>query len=185
MARSVLTDPLANLGWRPGTWGKWLAALTLATVAIGLGAGTSTAQGTGPTPGQAAQPSPEESLVLRHRAAEYWAARVARDYRTQWELSEPRLKGRTTPEDYARGKGAIEYLGYEVGDASINGSFASVHVKVIGRVTLPNSRAKPVVKTATVPDAWIKVDGIWYRRADQPEGQMGPSGQMAPPGTVQ
>jgi hypothetical protein len=119
-------------------------------------------------------PSEEETLTLRQRAADYWAARVSRDYRVQWELSEPRLKGRITPEEYARGKGAIQYLGYEVGDAKIDGSFATVQVKVIARVSLPRSQAKPVIRSATVGDAWIKVEGVWYRRTDQPQDPGGP-----------
>jgi hypothetical protein len=186
MSRSARTDTLMNSSRRPITLLAWLVGLTL-TVAAGVG--TSAAQGTGPSVEKVAQPGQDESLILRQRAAEYWAARVARDYRKQWELSEPRLKGRTTPEEYGAGKGAIQYLGYEVGDASINGSFASVQVKVIGRITLPNSRAQPVTRTSSVPDAWIKVEGIWYRRADQPESPGGPpgapSGALQPSGTLQ
>jgi hypothetical protein len=129
--------------------------------------GVSLAQGSAPTSEQA-KPAEDETLTLRQRAANYWAARVARDYKAQWELSEPRLKGRITPEEYAAGKGAIQYLGYEVGDAKIEGSFATVQVKVIARISLPRSQAKPVLRTATVPDAWVKVEGVWYRRSDQP-----------------
>lgn len=113
----------------------------------------------------------EDALALRHRAAEYWDARTKGDYCLQLKLSEPRLQGRTTCEEYARGKGAIQYLGYDVGDARITSSFGNVQVKVVGRITLPGSQAKAVVKTATVSDAWIKVDGVWYRRADQGEGR--------------
>jgi hypothetical protein len=121
----------------------------------------------------------EDAQALRQRAAEYWEARMKRDYCLQLKLSELRLQGRLTCEEYARGKGAIQYLGYDVGDAEIKGSFANVQVKVIARITLPGSQAKPVVKTATVPDAWIKVEGVWYRRADQGEGS------PATPGAIQ
>jgi hypothetical protein len=145
---------------------RGVLGLALAVLALGLGAGVSTAQGTAPAPTPGTPAAPDE-LAVRQRAAEYWAARVAKDYRAQWELSEPRLKGRTTVEEYAAGRGAIQYLSYDVGDADIKGSFASVQVKVIARITLPGSKAKPVVKTQTVPDAWIKVEGVWYRRADQ------------------
>jgi hypothetical protein len=163
---------------RPHTTFRRLVGLAIAVLAISLGVGSSTAQGTGPNPAPVTRAGQDESLALRQRAAEYWAARVARDYRTQWELSEPRLKGRVTPEEYGAGRGAIQYLGYDVGDTDIKGSFASVQVKVIARVTLPGSQAKPVVRTATVPDGWIKVEGVWYRRADQPEGSPGTPGAV-------
>jgi len=127
---------------------------------------------------QAVRPGDEEPQEVRQRAAEYWDARVKRDYCRQLKLSEPRLQGRVTCEEYARGKGAIEYLGYDVGDADIKGSFARVQVKVVARITLPGSRANPVVKTATVPDAWIKVESVWYRRVDQGEGSPAMSGAV-------
>jgi hypothetical protein len=155
---------------RPRTLVRWLAGFALSIASTGgLAVDVSVAQGTGTLPAQASAPSEEEALAVRQRAADYWAARVARDYRVQWDLSEPRLKGRITPEEYGTGKGAIQYLGYEVGNAKIDGSFATVQVKVIARVTLPKSQAKPVMRTATLGDAWVKVDGVWYRRADQPE----------------
>jgi hypothetical protein len=179
MSRQTRTDSfMTAMRFRHAglTWAAWLVGLAIVMLTIGGGMGVALAQGTAPSPATATQPGPEETLALRQRAAEYWAARVARDYKTQWELSEPRLKGRITPEEYGAGRGAIQYLGYDVGEADIKGSFASVQVKVIARITLPKSKAKPVLKTATVPDAWIKVEGIWYRRADQPEGPPAVSG---------
>lgn len=147
--------------------------LGLALSAWLLGAsGVAVAQTQGAS-SEGTKPTEDETLLLRQRAADYWAARVARDYRAQWELTEPRLKGRITPEEYAAGKGAIAYLGYEVGDAKIDGHFATVQVKVIARISLPKSQAKPVLRAVTVPDAWVKVEGVWYRRSDQPRGPEG------------
>jgi hypothetical protein len=151
----------------PRPTGLLVSVLGLAIALHAVAAGVVPA-GAQPGVAKAPEATQAEMDAVRQRAADYWAARVARDYKAQWALSEPRLRGRTTPEDYARGKGAIEYLGYEVGDAKIDGNFATVDVKVIGRVTIAGSRAKPVVRTATVPDAWIKIEGVWYRRADQP-----------------
>jgi hypothetical protein len=147
----------------------WLVAVPVALLASGGGGGTGSAQGTGAAGAPAGGPAEDAALVLRQRVAEYWAARVAKDYRTQWELSEPRLKGRMTPEEYGAGKGAIHYLGYEVGDAKIDGAFASVDVKVIARIMLPRRPTEPLVRTGTVEDGWVKVAGLWYRRVDQPE----------------
>jgi hypothetical protein len=119
--------------------------------------------------GSVAEGQAADVQSLRERAAEYWAARVARDYRAQWALMEPRFTGRTDPDEYAKGKGAVRYLGYEVGDAKIDGFFATVQVKVLGEVAVPGrATSKPYTKVATLSDAWIRVDGVWYRRADQP-----------------
>jgi hypothetical protein len=82
-----------------------------------------------------------------------------------------------TPEEYGAGKGAIAYLGYEVGAAKIDGTFASVAVKVIARITLPKRPTEPLVRTGTVEDGWVKVAGVWYRRVDQPEPPAPPSGR--------
>lgn len=77
---------------------------------------------------------PQEVLVLRERVAEYWAAKVNRDDCRPRNLSEPRAILRRGPEmpvwktegdtpkrgvnsrEYQRGRGAIQYLGHEVGD---------------------------------------------------------------------
>jgi hypothetical protein len=121
-----------------------------------------------------AQVQDSDIATFRQRVTEYWAARVARDYSRQRDLSQmpPILTG---PEMlvwekgyYEAGKGTLQYLGYAVGDAKIDGCSATVQVEVTTRIVLPKSKAKPVVRTMTVADAWIKVDGLWYRRADQP-----------------
>jgi hypothetical protein len=133
-----------------------------------------------------AQAQDPDIATLRQRVTEYWAARVARDYGRQRDLSEvrPILSG---PEMlvwgkgyYEGGKGAIQYLGYTVGEAKIDGRSAVVQVEVTARITLPGSQVKPVVTTRTVPDAWIKVEGVWYRRADQPLSSTTPPGTVPP-----
>jgi hypothetical protein len=177
MSRSIVKssvhspDPLVKFPARPNTlsWSVLIAAF--AGLVLGWHPAPTSAQapGTAATPA-AATPAPDETLTLRQRAAEYWMARTKRDYRAQWELSEPRLKGRMSPEQYGAGKGAIHYLGYEVGDAKIDGHFATVEVKVIARITVASQPTQPLVRTATVNDGWVKIEGVWYRRADQPEG---------------
>jgi hypothetical protein len=116
----------------------------------------------------------DEVLILRQRVEEYWAGRVRGDYRRQWDCWALHC-GR-----YDRRRGAIDYVGYEVGDVKIEGNSATVHVKVTARITLAGSQAKPVVKTVTMPDAWVKAKGIWYRRADQPAPPTPPPATVPP-----
>src|SRR5687767_4841400 len=77
-------------------------------------------------PGQTV--SPAEVQTLRERAAAYWAARMAGDDKWQWELLEPRGRGRLTPQEYAAERRGLRYLGYQIEDANIEGYFATVKV---------------------------------------------------------
>jgi len=115
--------------------------------------------------------------ALRERAAAYWAARLAGDLRTQWELLEPRGRGRLTAEEYGAGR-AVRYLGYQVEDATVSGFFATVRVRVLFHAVLPRSvtsRPMPGVPpmASVVADGWVRIGGLWYHTLE--EGKSGPS----------
>jgi hypothetical protein len=106
--------------------------------------------------------------TLRERAAAFWAARVARDPQIQWELLEPRGRGRTAPEDFAGQGGG--YLAYQVEGATVNGYFATVKVRVLVQLVLP-SGGPPRLVSSVLDDRWIRVGGVWYRAFDDsPQG---------------
>ena len=117
----------------------------------------------------AASPAPVASSsdvqALRERAATFWAARMAGDYKSQWELLEPRGRGRLTPQEYAAERGGIRYVAYQVEDATVNGYFATVKVRLLFQPILPSGRAVPV-QGVVADDRWIRVGGAWYRRLD-------------------
>ena len=117
--------------------------------------------------------------ALRERAAAYWAARLAGDVRTQWELLEPRGSGRLTPEEYGAGRG-VRYMGYQVEDATVSGFFATVKVRVLFQPILPPSAASRVVPpvASVLPDGWVRIGGLWYHRLE--EGEVGPSQARQP-----
>lgn len=108
---------------------------------------------------------------LRQRAAAFWAARIARDFRAQWELLEPRGRGRMAPEEYAAGRGAVLYLAYQVEDAEVNGIFGVVKVRVMVQPAAQvwGGRRVPIGATV-VNDEWVRAGGVWYRRLEQREG---------------
>ena len=123
----------------------------------------------------AAPPAPVASngdaQVLRERAAAFWAARMAGDARGQWELLEPRGRGRMTPQEYAADRGGVRYVAYQVEDATIDGYFATVKVRLLFQPVLPTLRRVPV-QAVVAGDRWIKVGGAWYRRLDdEDQGQ--------------
>jgi hypothetical protein len=105
---------------------------------------------------------------LRERAAAFWAARVAGDPKAQWELLEPRGRGRLTPLEYVPGPGAMKYLAYQVEDATVNGYFADVSVRILVQPILPTARKAKIGPSGTVvKDRWVRIGGTWYRSLEQ------------------
>lgn len=142
----------------------------IAVALIGLGvmswAGSTSAQ----TPVASTAPPDSEAdvLALRERAAAFWAARVATDLQSQWELLEPRGKGRLTAQEYGEGRGAVKYLAYQVEGATVTGLFATVKVRVLIQqvVASPTGNRIPP-QAAVVDDGWVRIGGVWYRRLDE------------------
>jgi hypothetical protein len=119
------------------------------------------------TPAASAPASSGDTETLRERAARFWAARVASDYNTQWELLEPRGRGKITASEYAGQRGRFKYLAYQVEDASVNGYFGKVNVKVLVQPMLTPGKTGIGPQTVTVPDEWVRIDGTWYRSLEQ------------------
>jgi hypothetical protein len=143
-----------------------------------LGGGGATAQispaPSSPALGKSAETAaPSDVESLRERAAAFWAARVAEDINKQWELLEPRGRGRMTALQYAAGRGAVKYLAYQVEDATVNGYFSTVRVRLMVQPVLAVAgivtKEGVAPSAAVVSDKWVKIQGTWYRslEADQ------------------
>lgn len=105
---------------------------------------------------------------LRERAAAFWAARVAGDPNAQWELLEPRGRGRLTPLEYVPGPGALKYLAYQVENATVDGYFADVSVRILVQPILPAARKTKIGPSGMlVKDRWVRIGGTWYRSLEQ------------------
>lgn len=115
-----------------------------------------------PTPTVASE---EQVQTLRERAAAYWAARMAGDDQVQWELLEPRGRGRLTPQEYGTERKGIRYLGYRIEEATIDGYFAIVKVRLLFQPVLQRLANVPV-QTVLMDDQWVRVRGTWYRQFD-------------------
>ena len=134
---------------------------------------------TSPIPGGSQSPSAqppapvasaEDVQALRERVGAFWAARLAGDPKVQWELLEPRGRARLTIQEYGSDRGALRYIAYQVEDATVNGYFAVVKVRVMVQPILPSGR-RVGVQTTLAEDYWVKIRGIWYRKLE--EGQPG------------
>jgi len=106
-----------------------------------------------------------EVQALRERAAAYWAARMAGDDKVQWELLEPRGRGRVTAQEYAAERRGLRYLGYQIETATIEGYFATVKVRLLFQA-LALQLAGVAPQTVLMDDHWIRVGGAWYRQLD-------------------
>jgi hypothetical protein len=124
-------------------------------------------QGSSPPPASAAASS-EDVQALRERVAAFWAARLAGDSKVQWDLLEPRGRGRLTMQEYASDRGAVRYLAYQVEDATVTGYFAVVKVRLMLQPILPSAR-RVGVQTTIAEDRWVKIRGVWYRRFGEEE----------------
>ena len=141
-------------------------ALLLSAVA-GL-AGCAGPQRAASPPPAPAGASASDVELLRERAAAFWAARVAGDANGQWELLEPRGRGRMTPLEYVPGPGALKYLAYQVEDATVDGYFADVNVRILVQPILPTARKAKIGPSGTVvKDRWVRIGGTWYRSLEQ------------------
>lgn len=148
---------------------RCLFVIGLALIGVAAGAAIARAQ----VAAVAAAPlgSAADLEALRERAAAFWAARVAGDIQTQWELLEPRGRGRLTAQEYAAGRGGVKYLAHQIESATAQGFFGTVKVKLIFQPALPPSAASRSVppQAGVVEDGWVRIGGVWYRRLD--EGQ--------------
>jgi len=76
-----------------------------------------------------------------------------------------------TPEEYAHGRGGVKYLAYQVEDATVNGQFAVVKVKLLIQPKFTTQR-RIGPQAVTVQDRWVRIAGIWYRSLEQ-DGEPG------------
>src|SRR5262249_7243072 len=121
----------------------------------------------------ASPPSTADTDRLRERAAGFWAARVAGDSKAQFEFLEPRGQARITAAEYA-GSGPVKYLAYQVEDASVQGYFADVKVRLLVQTFLPTARPRDLEPYGSVvTDRWVRIGGIWYRSFEQQQGSDG------------
>ena len=140
----------------------------LLSVLAGCWGCAATKDGSSPPPASAGAVVASDVDGLRERAAAFWAARVAGDPKAQWELLEPRGRGRFTPLEYVPGPGAMKYLAYQVENATVNGYFADVSVRILVQPILPPThRAKIGPSSTVVTDRWVRIGGTWYRSLEQ------------------
>ena len=143
------------------------AVVAVAALSSAVPCAAQTASAPAPSTAPAPNSVIPEVETLRERVAVFWAARVAGDPTAQWQLLEPRGRGRMTVAEYAAGRGAVKYLGYQVEDASVEGYFATVKVRLLVQAILPGV-ARPVNPGAVVvEDNWVRIRGVWYRSLEQ------------------
>jgi hypothetical protein len=147
------------------------ALIVLAALMTPIAGGAQSSSGQPPAP----PASSEDLQALRERVATFWAARLAGDPKAQWELLEPRGRGRLTMQEYASGRGAVRYIAYQVEDATVKGYFAVVKVRLMVQPILPSGRRVPV-QTTVAEDYWVRIGGVWYRNLEEGRPGHAPGG---------
>ncbi|MGH7265771.1 MAG: hypothetical protein ACREMB_13115 [Candidatus Rokuibacteriota bacterium] len=107
--------------------------------------------------------------AIRERVLAYWNARVRKDYRAEWELLEPRLRARTSPDEYGRGR-SVEYLAAQVEGVEQRGNFARVTVRLAIRFAHPLAPGRSHTDSTALQDHWVRIQGVWYRTAEADAG---------------
>ena len=154
--------------------------LALGLVVLGVAGWVASVPGQGAPASSAPTASEAETLALRERAAAFWAARVSGDIESQWQLLEPRWKGKMTAAEYGSDLTGGRWLAYQVEGATVNGAFATVKVRVLSQQMLPPSASGRVLarpQAGVVDDGWIRIGGVWYRRLDPAAQMASPAGQ--------
>jgi hypothetical protein len=131
---------------------------------LGIVSWISNASAQAPSLASAGATSQAGDSALLERAAEFWAARVAGDSEKQWQFLEPRGKGRITASEYGAAPTGGRYLAYQVEDATVNGFFGTVKVRLLIQQFLPGPGPALGPQVSVVDDGWIRVRGVWYRR---------------------
>lgn len=158
------------------------AVLAVGLLFIGSVGGVASVYGQGAATASVPSASEAEVQALTERAAKFWAARVAGDLDTQWQLLEPRWRGRMTAAEYGSDLTAGRWLAYRIEGVTIKGFFASVNVRLLVQMTLPPdvaARVRATPHATLAEDAWIRIGGLWYRRLDA--GEQVPSQSSAQP----
>lgn len=157
------------------------AVLAVGLAVLGAVGCSASAPGQGVAASSAPVASEAEVQALRERVAAFWAARVAADLEAQWQLLEPRWKGRMTAAEYGSDLTGGRWLAYKVEDAAVNGFFATVKVRLLVQQILPagapGRSVRGTPQAAVLNDGWIRIGGLWYRRLDGGAGAPSQTGQ--------
>ena len=131
------------------------AALPLVALLL---AGAAPAAETEATPPKA----PSDVEALRERATQYWDARIARstqslDFYAKTASGEP---PRDVPEF-----GGVQYGAYQIEKVEVDGDQGMVLVTVPpADLNLPVSGLPQIKRRPQIREAWVKVEGTWYKK---------------------
>ena len=116
-----------------------------------------------PSAAREPSPPPKSSVFARGRlpsGPHAWPVTRTRNG-SSWS---PAGRGRFTPLEYVPGPGALKYLAYQVENATVNGYFADVSVRILVQPILPAARKAKIGPSSTVvQDRWVRIGGTWYR----------------------
>jgi len=111
--------------------------------------------------GYAATDPIDVKAALEQRAAQYWAAREARDVRTQYDLESASRPGGWLTPDKAMAIAGLRVKNVKIEEITIDGDRGKVRLK--GNVLVGTLGWVP----QTLEETWVLIDGQWYHETQR------------------
>lgn len=111
--------------------------------------------------GYAATDAIDAKTALEQRAEKYWAARQARDVRTQYDLESASLPGGWLTPDKAMAIAGLRVKNVKIEEITIDGNHGKVRLS--GNVMVGTLGWVP----QTLEETWVLIDGQWYHETQR------------------
>ena len=111
-----------------------------------------------------------EEAVLAKRAEAYWQARAEQDLGRLYGYCDPAFRGRVSREEFLQKKARYLYLSHRIDWTEVVGDQGRVRVSYSYKPNDP-SLSKLEAEQESTMEAWVKVDGEWYRHITESKEQ--------------
>ncbi len=103
-----------------------------------------------------------EEKLLKERFETTWKMRLAKDWKSLYEMTDPKDRVKVSESAYAESEGLIEFYEHELEWAQVMGDVGEVRVTYNHRLADPNL-SKLAPRKINLSEHWIKRNGEWYR----------------------
>lgn len=113
-------------------------------------------------PESPSQRNAAEEAKLRKRFERTWELRLARDWKSLYEMTDPEDRQHVSESQYAESEGLIQYFGHDLEWVEVMGDLGQIRVTYDNKLNDPNM-SKMRGRKINLAEHWIKRNGEWYR----------------------